>query len=73
MARYRNVRTGVVVLVSDEQAQALNAGYVPADEPTDGDAEEATEETTEAEPKKLTAAQKKAQAKSEPEESSDEE
>lgn len=53
MARYRSVRSGVVVLASDEQAEALGSGYVPANE------------VVEAEPKKLTAAQKKAQAKAE--------
>lgn len=58
MARYRSVRSGVVVLASDEQAEALGSGYVPADE---------------AAPKKLTAAQKKAQAKAEAETSSDDE
>ena len=31
MPRYRNSRTGVIVLVSDEQAETLGKGYVPAD------------------------------------------
>ena len=61
MPRYRNARTGVIVLVSDEQAEALGKGYVPADE------------SVEVEPKKLTAAQKKAQAKAEAEESQEDE
>lgn len=61
MPRLRNVRTGVVVLVSDEQAEALGKGYVPADD------------AVEVESKKLTAAQKKAQAKAESEESQEDE
>lgn len=61
MPRYRNARTGVIVLVSDEQAEALGKGYAPA------------EDASEAEPKKLTAAQKKAQAKAEAEESQEDE
>lgn len=31
MPRYRNARTGVIVLVSEEQAKALGKGYVPAE------------------------------------------
>ena len=61
MPRYRNARTGVIVLVSDEQAETLGKGYSPADE------------AAEVEPKKLTAAQKKAQAKAQAGESQEDE